>query len=425
VFVEPADVVAYQLDRLDDLAPFREDFYLIPGQIYLDGNSLGLASKPAEQALGRVLQAWKTLGIAGWTDAAPPWFTLAQELARRTAPLIGAAGDEVLVANSTTVNLHQLLATLYQPAGHRVKILADELAFPSDLYALHSHLRLRGRDPERDLILARSRDGLTLDENDIATAMTPEVQLAVLPAVLYRSGQLLDMAPLTREAHERGIVIGFDCCHSIGAVPHQLDDWDIDFAFWCSYKYLNGGPGAPGGLYLNRRYFGRAPGLAGWFSSRPERQFDMAPTLDPAPDAGALHIGTPNVLSLAPLLGALDTIALAGIERIRAKSLRLTAFLMELVETELAAFGFGFGNPREDHRRGGHVALIHPEAVRLCKALRQANVIPDYRPPNIVRLAPVALYTSFGDCLEAVGRLKVILQERLYEQFPSQRDLVP
>jgi kynureninase len=423
--LQEREVQARRLDEQDDLARFRACFHLPPGKIYLDGNSLGPLSAPAERAVLRVLEEWKTCGIAGWMEASPPWLTAAEEASRLMAPLVGAEAEEVLVANSTTVNLHQLLATLYQPAGRRVRLLADELAFPTDAYALHSHLRLRGRDPQTDLVRVPSRDGLTLAEQDIADAMTEAIALAVLPSVVYTSGQLLDVAWLTRQAHARGVLIGFDCSHSVGAVPHAFDDWDVDFAFWCSYKYLNGGPGGVGCLYLNRRHFGRPPGLAGWFGCRRERQFDMAPDFDPAPDARALHVGTPHLLSLAPLLATLETVREAGIERLRAKSLRLTAFLIELAEAELGGDGVTVATPREDSRRGGHVALVHPEAPRVCQALKDAGVVADHRPPHIVRLAPAALYNTFGDCCAAVARLKVIMEGRTYEGYPARRPLVP
>jgi kynureninase len=416
---------ARRLDEQDDLSHFRHGFHLAPGKVYLDGNSLGPLSAPAERAVLRVLEEWKSLAISGWMEASPPWFTAAQEAGRLLAPLVGAEDDEVLVASSTTINLHQLLATLYQPAGPRVRILADELAFPSDIYALQSHLRLRGRDPRVDLVRVASRDGLTLAEQDLAEAMTGDVALAVLPSVVYTSGQLLDLAWLTRQAHAHGVLIGFDCSHSVGAVPHALDAWGVDFAFWCSYKYLNSGPGGVGCLYLNRRHFGRAPGLAGWFGCRKERQFDMAPDFDPAPDAQALQIGTPHLLSLAPLLATLETVREAGIDRLRAKSLRLTAFLIELAAAELGAYGFTIGTPREDSRRGGHVALVHPEALRICQALKEAGIVVDHRPPNIVRLAPVALYNTFADCCAAVARLKAVMDDRAYERYPAQRPLIP
>lgn len=420
----PTLAYAQQLDAQDTLAHFRERFYRRHGQIYLDGNSLGLLSQNAEASVLRVLEQWKTLGIDGWTEASPPWFTLAEILAEGVAPLIGASAEETIVTNSTTVNLHQLVATLWDPSSPRTVLLADPLNFPSDLYALQSQLTLRGLDPARHLTRVRSRDGLTLDEADIIAAMSDDVQMLVLPSVVYTSGQLLDIARVTQAAQEHGILVGWDCSHSIGAVPHRFEEWGADFAFWCSYKYLNGGPGAVAGLYLNRRHFGRSPGLAGWFGSRKERQFDMGPTLDPAPGAGAMQIGTPDILGMAGLAGSLPMFAEAGMERLRQKSLALTGYLIELADNVLASRGFGVATPRQEHRRGGHVSLAHPEAVRVCRALKHAGVIPDFRPPNLIRLAPVALYNSFRDCYQAVQRLRTIVDERQYEAHAAERELV-
>jgi kynureninase len=422
--LEATEPYAEACDKGDELARFRDCFYRDPATIYLDGNSLGLLSRQAEAAVLRVLEEWKTLAVDGWTLGQTPWFEMAETLAAQMAPLLGAEPGEVIVANSTTVNLHQLLATLFQPESTRHTVLADALSFPSDRYALDSHLRLRGLDPRTHLKLVPSPNGYTLEEEALVAAMTPEVALIVLPSVLYHSGQLLDMATLTEQAHRRNILIGFDCSHSVGTIPHRLSEWGVDFAFWCGYKYLNNGPGGTGGLYLNRRHFGVAPGLAGWFSSCKERQFDMSPLLDAAPDAGALQIGTPNLLSMAPLQGALEMIAEAGIERIRRKSLLLTDYLMRLLEERLEGFGFTLANPREAHRRGGHVSLVHPEATRICKALKAAGVVPDYRPPQIVRLAPVALYTSFTDCYRAVQRLQRIMADRSYEAYAAGRERI-
>ena len=429
---------AAALDQADPLARFRGEFHLPPGQIYLDGNSLGLLSRRAEAHLSRVIGEWRRHGINGWTDATPPWISLSETIAAQLAPLVGAAPDEVAVTGSTTTNLHQLLATLFDPCGsvlardsrdqgrsHKNIIVADELNFPSDLHALHSHLRLRGLDPAKHLRLVRSHDGRTLRAADIVAALTPDVQLLVLSLVQYTSGQLLDAAALTREAHARGILLGFDCSHSIGAVPHALDAAGVDFAFWCSYKYLNAGPGAVGGLYLNRRHFGRAPGLAGWWGVRPDRRFALSGRHEPAPGASALHIGTPHLLSLAPLQGSLEIIAEAGgIAPLRAKSLALTTSLMELVETELAGGGFSIVSPRADAERGGHVTLAHPDAWRICSALKAAGVVPDFRPPDMIRLAPAPLYTSFAECAEAIARLKEIMRTKAHEKFPSARPLV-
>lgn len=421
---ESLEARARDLDAADEFAPLRERFFRQPGRIYLDGNSLGLLSRPAEQAVLRVVEQWRTLGIDGWTEADPPWFTLAETLGQRVAPLVGAEADAVVLANSTTTNLHQLVATLWDPASPRQVLLADALNFPSDLYALQSQLRLRGLDPDRHLTRVSSRDGSTLDPADIVAGMTDEVQMLVLPSVVYTSGQLLPMEQITREARGRGIRVGWDCSHSVGAVPHQLDAWGADFAFWCSYKYLNGGPGAVAGLYLNRRHWGGSPGLAGWFSSRKDRQFDLGQTLHPAGHAGALQIGTPDILGMAALAGSLEMFAEVGIEAVRRRSLQLTEFLIELADTELAPLGFRVATPRVPDGRGGHVSLAHPEAVRICKALKQAGVVPDFRPPNLVRLAPVALYNTFGECLQAVRLLRDIVAQRTFEEHAAERALV-
>ncbi|MGZ4162773.1 MAG: kynureninase, partial [Tumebacillaceae bacterium] len=288
---------AKKLDAGDELAVFRERFYLLPETIYMDGNSLGLLSRDAEQSLLNALEQWKTLGIEGWMSAEPAWFYLAEELGARQTELVGAKKEELIVAGSTTINLHQLVSTFFKPEGTRTKILTDELNFPSDQYALQSQLLLKGLDPADHLVMVKSRDGRTIEEDDIIAAMTDEIALIVLPAVLYRSGQLLDMERLTAEAHARGILIGFDCCHSIGAVPHHFSKWGVDFAFWCNYKYLNGGPGSTASLYVNERHFGTRPGLSGWFGYRKDKQFDMIHDFEGAPSAGAWQIGTTHLFS--------------------------------------------------------------------------------------------------------------------------------
>nr|WP_304212588.1 kynureninase [Fredinandcohnia onubensis] len=415
---------AKKLDREDPLATFRDEFYLKPDTIYLDGNSLGLLSKQAERSLLRSLEDWKEYGIDGWTQGRQPWFYMSEQASELLAPLIGASPEEVMVTGSTTVNLHQLVATFYKPNGIRTKIVADELNFPSDIYALQSQLQIHGLNPEEHLIRVKSHEGRYVAENDIIAAMTDEVALVVLPSVLYRSGQILDMKRLTDEAHKRGIIIGFDSCHSIGAIPHSFSEWDVDFAFWCNYKHLNGGPGAVAGLYVNRKHFGVLPGLAGWFGSNKEKQFDMEHTFTPAGNAGAFQIGTPHVLSLAPLLGSLEMFAEAGIDDIRSKSLGLTNLLIELIDTELTGMGFTIGSPRDSSVRGGHVSLEHKEAARICKALKENGAIPDFRAPNIIRLAPVPLYNSYEDVWKVVQMLKTIMDEKQYEKYKNERDVV-
>ncbi len=415
---------AQQQDLTDELHLYREEFYLQPGVTYLDGNSLGLMSKRAEVKVFELMESWKTYGIEGWTKGEYPWFFLPEKLGEMCAPLVGALSKEVIISGSTTSNIHQLVSTFYKPEGQRTKILADELTFPSDIYALQSQIKLKGYDPAEHLIRVKSRDGRLIMEEDIIAAMTDEVALILLPTVLYRSGQLLDIKRLTAEAQARGICIGFDACHSIGAIPHHFSEWGVDFALWCNYKYLNGGPGSVGGLYVNKRHFGTHPGLAGWYSSKKDKQFDMEHTLDVEESAGAFQMGTPHILSLAPIIGSLEMFAEVGIEKIRRKSLHITQYMTDLIEQELVGMGFTIGNPSEDDRRGGHICLEHDEAVRICKALVENRVIPDNRPPNIIRLAPIAFYTSYEEVWDTVQLLKKIITEKQYEKYDKKRNVV-
>ncbi|HET6872862.1 MAG TPA: kynureninase, partial [Sporolactobacillaceae bacterium] len=339
--------------------------------------------------------------------------------------LVGALPNEVIATGSTTSNLHQLVACFYKPSGKRTKILADALAFPTDIYVLKSQLALHGLDPAEHLIVAGDADHPTLNEDALIDAMTDEVALVLLPSILYRSGQLLDLARLTEAAHAAGAVIGFDLCHSVGAVPHALHNWSVDFAVWCHYKYLNSGPGASGGLFVHERHHGKVtPGLQGWFGSDKLKQFDMEHDYTQGEGAAAFQMGTPHIFSLAPLVGSLELLHEAGIERIREKSLQQTNYLLALIDQELQGFGFEVSTPREEARRGGHVSLEHPEAARICKALKAEGVIPDFRAPNGIRLAPIALYTRYQDIWQMVMKLKTIMATEAYKKFENTRDVV-
>lgn len=415
---------AQSLDKENKGISYRDEFYIPEGTIYMDGNSLGLASKRSEQTLFSILDSWKTYAIDGWLDGDSPWYYFSQKLAEMSAPLVGAEAHEVIITGSTTSNIHQVISTLFQPGKIKNKILADELNFPSDIYALKSQLQLHGLDPDDHLVQVKSRDSYTLDESDIVDAMTEEIAMILLPSVLYRSGQILDMKYLTEEAHKRNILIGFDLCHSIGAIPHELKEWDVDFAVWCTYKYLNGGPGSVAGLYVNEKHLGQAPGLAGWFSSDKRKQFDMEHELTPAKDAGAFQMGTPHMLSAAPLLGSLSIFNEVGMDLIRKNSLKKTAYMMMLIDEELSKHNFKIANPREDDRRGGHVFLVHEEAVRICKALKENKIIPDFRNPNGIRFAPIALYNTFEDIWVTVHTLKKIMEEKQYEEFSAEKGIV-
>ncbi|WP_224449953.1 kynureninase [Haloprofundus salilacus] len=416
----PPCKAARELDRTDPLAEFADRFE-IPDGHYMDGNSLGPLSEDAERSLQRVVDEWRELAIRGWTDADEPWFSYAERLGSMTAPLVGADETEVVVANSTTVNIHTLVGTFLDVVDLPT-VLVDDLDFPTDHYAIRAQLRQRGYDPDEHLVAVESRDGRTIDEDDVVAAMDDhDPGIVFLPSVLYRSGQLLDVERITEAAHDRDVLAGFDLAHSVGAVDHDLSGVGVDFAVWCGYKYLNAGPGAIAGLYVNRDHFGTTPALAGWWGHDKETQFDMNLTFTPADDAGAWQIGTVPMLSAAPLEGSLRMFEEAGIGTVREKSLSLTGYLVELVDA-LADAGYDcdVGTPREPDRRGGHVAVEHPEAYRLSLALKERGVVVDFRPPNVVRVCPAPLYTSHVDVWEVVAELRTLLDEEAYERFDRQ-----
>ncbi|MDN7247350.1 kynureninase [Planococcus shenhongbingii] len=409
-------------EREDSLDRFKEEFYQGENQIYMDGNSLGLMSKRAEIKLLELAGSWRSHGIDGWTEGSHPWFTLAEELSARIAPLVGALPHEVMVTGSITSNIHQMLSTVFQPTENRSVIVVDELNFPSDIYAVESHLRLRGLETEKAMRKIQSRDGYTLSLKDIVKQLTEDVAVLLLPSVLYRSGQLLPIREIIQAAHQKGVLVGFDLAHSIGALPHDLHKDGVDFAVWCHYKYMNSGPGGTGGLYLHERHHHLLPGMAGWFGSDKNRQFDMDHSFTKAEGAGAYQMGTPNIFSMAPLLGSIEIFEEAGIGAIRKKSLQLTRLLRELVAEQIPELKDV--TPDKDEERGGHIALVHEEAARICKALKEAGVVPDFRAPNIIRLAPVALYTSFEDVEKMVSRLKMIMDRELYKNYTNERNVV-
>jgi len=406
----------------------------------MDGNSLGPLSDDAERTLDRVVDEWRERGIEGWTEGEQPWFRYGEHLGDRLAPLLGAREDEVVVANSTTVNVHTLVGTFLDSAdGDAVvvneldfptdhdgdAVVVNELDFPTDHYAIRAQLRQRGLDPEEKLVVVESRDGRTIAAEDVVAAMDERDDAGVvfMPSVLYRSGQLLDVERITAAAHERGLLAGFDLAHSVGVVPHDLSGVGVDFATWCSYKYLNAGPGAIAGLYVNERHFGETPALAGWWGHEKETQFEMNMTYTPADSAGAWQTGTVPMLSAAPLEGSLDIVHEAGIDAIREKSLELTEYLIELVDEELADYGYGVGTPRDPERRGGHVALTHDAAERISLALRDRGVVVDYRPPNVVRVCPSPLYTGFRDVYDAAAHCRDVVETREYRQYDDADDV--
>ncbi len=407
------------------LTRFRSRFHLMPDTVYLDGNSLGLLSIDSEQAVLQMLEQWKVLAIESWTDESASWFDLPERIGAMLAPLIGAQNvHEVIAANSTTVNLHQLLATLYSPSRERNRILLDTTAFPSDAHAVQSHLRLRGLDATQHIKYVFPRGDRLLHEDDIVDSLTSDIALVVLPVVVFTTGQLLNVRRITEVCRSRGVIIAWDCSHSIGVVEHQMSAHDADCAFWCSYKYLNGGPGAVAGLFLNQRHHGQRTGLAGWFSSEKQKQFELSHDITFAGDAGGLQIGSPSLLSLAPLLGSLKLIHEAGIAQLRSRSIELTAHLMRLVRDRLAPYGFGYITPDDPTRRGGHVALTHPHARAISATLRTHRVVGDFRPQDILRLAPAPLYVNFADIETAVDRIEAVMRVELYRDALNDQPIV-
>jgi kynureninase len=424
----PSLEFARTLDANDPLQSFRQHFYLPGKTIYLNGNSLGLCSREGEASLLHVLKEWKAMGIGGWLSGNPPWFWMAEEVGKLMAPLVGARSGEVICAGTTTVNQHALLCTFYTPAGKKTKIVADESNFPSDIYALKGHLKMRGYDPEEHLMLVPAEPDGTVSESRILEHLTEDVVLALFPSVYFRNGQLLDMGLITEAAHKKGIVIGFDCSHSAGVVPHALSDMGVDFAYWCGYKYLNGGPGCPAFIYLNERHFEKEPMMAGWFGFQKEKQFDMSLDFSHQRDAGGWQISTPAVLSMAPLNNALNLLLQAGIESIREKSTRLTAYLIALVDELLSEppYNFFIGTPADPGKRGGHVALRREKyAWPITRSLKWRNIIADFRSPDTIRVAPSPLYCCYEDIWRIVQALQEIIVSREYKNHPENCNPVP
>ncbi|ANE43043.1 kynureninase [Deinococcus puniceus] len=385
----------------------RRDLFAMPPGIYMDGNSLGVMPHAAREAVLRRLDDWQHDSVHGWDK----WFGLAESLSPGVARLVGALPHEVMATGSITSNLHSLMATLYhpQPGDTRRHLVATSLDFPSDVYAMQSWADMHGAE----LRLIPSRDGQTLTTEDILATLTDDVAVVLLPTVLYRSGQLLDIPGLTAEAQARGILIGWDAAHSVGSVPHDLHGSGADFAVWCHYKYVNAGPGAPGGLFLHERHHGRMPALRGWWGHDKTSQFEMAHNFRPAAGAGGYQLGTPPVLALAGLEGALEVFATVEMEDIRTRSLALTDHLIALADAHLPELKMV--TPRDHAVRGGHVALAHPDALALSVALRERGIIPDFRQPDILRLAPVALYTTEAEIEETVRVLRDLLDTGSYK----------
>lgn len=402
---------AEQQDREDPLAALRERFHLPKRRdgstsTYLCGHSLGLQPKNTATIVQEELDAWAELGVDAHFDSKRPWVSYHEQLTPPLARLVGATPSEVVAMNSLTVNLHLMLASFYRPAGERTRILIERGAFSSDRYAVRSHLHQRGFDPDAALIEVepRAQDNVFHTE-DIQAAIekhADEIAVVLLPGVQYLTGQWLDMAAIAACARKHGCIVGYDLAHAVGNVPLRLHDWDIDFAVWCGYKYLNGGPGAIGGCFVHERH-ARAfdlPRLAGWWGHDKSSRFKMPDRFVPLPGAEGWQISNPSIFAAAPLLASLHVFDEVGIDALRAKSIRLTGYLELLLQSWLAD-AVEILTPTAIEARGCQLSLrvkrSESEARAVYERLTRDGYICDWREPNVIRVAPVPLYNRFLD----------------------------
>jgi len=423
--VSPDAAAALVHDAADSLAGFADEFHHpFDGAgrklVYLCGHSLGLQPKTAAGYVEQELKDWQRLGVLGHHVAERPWIEYHQQASAPLAALVGAHETEVVAMNSLTVNLHLMMVSFFRPAGARNRILVEKSAFPSDRYAVESQLAFHGLTAAEHLIEVEPRPGervlRTADVIDRIEREGGSLALVLLPGVQYLTGQALDLAPLIGAARRAGAAVGLDLAHSIGNMQLSLNEWNADFAVWCSYKFLNAGPGAIGGCFVHARHAGRVdlPRFAGWWGHDPAIRFQMGAQFRPIMGAQGWQLSNPPVLSSAPLLASLDIFRRAGILRLREKSVALTGYLERLLQTRLRGL-VEIITPSAAADRGCQLSLriARPAAAakRCHERLAAAGVVGDWREPDVLRLAPVPLYNSFGDVLSAVDALAIAVQE--------------
>lgn len=395
---------AQSLDAADALAPLRARFGIDDAGLYMDGNSLGRPPLAAQARVSSAMAMWQRDLILAWRE----WIHLPRQLGDLLATsVLGAQPGEVIVADSTSVNLHKAAAAALAARPGRRKIITADDNFPTDLYVLQSLAKQHGHTLQ---VLAA--DGLLgLDAMQLARAVDGDTALVALSHVAYRSGALLDIAQVTRVIHDAGSLVLWDLSHSAGAVPVRLQDSGADLAVGCSYKYLNGGPGAPAYVYVRaeRQRELRQP-LWGWFGHA--RQFEMAPEFEPAQGIESWLVGIPPILSMVAMAPGLELVAEAGIERLHAKGRLLTEFVIALADEWLAQHGFALATPRNADRRGAHVTLRHPLAKEFVRALIREGVTPDFRPPDMIRFGTAPMYTRFVDVWDALATLRRLCTAR-------------
>jgi kynureninase len=405
---------------------YRELFHVPPATAgryaetaYLAGNSLGLQPKATRSELLADLDAWAVLGVEGHLEGARPWLPYHEYLTANAARLVGALPEETVVMNSLTVDLHLLMVSFYRPRGARRLIVIEDTAFPSDGYAVRSQARFHGLDPERAVLRLRPRPGEdTLRTEDVLGLLEQrggEIALVLLGGVNYLTGELMDIPAITRAGRAAGAVVGWDLAHAAGNVPLELHAWDVDFAAWCSYKYLNSGPGALAGVFVHQRHLGdpAIQRFEGWWSTDAATRFEMAPVSRPPARADAWQVSNPPILAMGPVRTSLEIFDHVGMAALRARSERLTGYLERLLDEVAATRPVHLITPRDPARRGAQLSLrVGRGAGELAKLLRHEHgVIADAREPDVLRAAPVPLYSSFHDCWRFADALASTVEE--------------
>jgi len=411
---EPGRDFAVALDRGDPLGRFRDEFHIPRSEtgeeeIYFAGNSLGLLPKRTRRYVDAELEKWSRLAVKAHFSGENPWMPYHELLAEPMARLVGGSPTEVVTMNSLTVNLHLMMASFYRPTRERHRILLEDRAFPSDDYALESQARFHGLDPTEALLRVQPADVARVLERE-----GPSIALVLLPGVQYYSGQAFDIEAITQLAHAKGCIVGFDLAHAAGNLVLRLHDWNVDFAVWCTYKYLNSGPGSVGGCFVHERHGMRQdlPRLAGWWGHDKESRFRMEPGFQPIPGAEGWQLSNPPILSLAAIRASLDVFMEAGgMQPLREKSLRLTGYLDWLLQREISA-SVEILTPKNPGQRGCQLSFRIKSSVpgrTVLEKLEASGVTCDWREPDVIRVAPVPLYNRFDEVHRFVEILKKAL----------------
>ena len=413
---------AQQLDQQDSLASYREQFVSRDSDlIYLDGNSLGRLPKSVIERIQKAVEEeWGADLIRGWNKG---WWASPARIGEKIASLLGAAEGQVVVGDQTSINLFKLATAALTLQPHRKRIITDTFNFPSDLYILQGINNLLGNHHTIIRIGAVDHD-ITPDLTALEAAIDENTALLALSHVTFKSGYLYDMAHITELAHRKGALVLWDLSHSAGAVPIELDKCDVDFAIGCTYKYLNGGPGAPAFLYVNKRIQNEVVSpIWGWWGQNNPFEFNL--NYEPAPGVQRFLVGTAPILSTLAMEAALNPILEAGMEALRAKSILMTDYAVYLTNHVLAPLGFTLGSPRDSARRGSHISIRHADGYRINRAMiEELNVIPDFRAPDNIRLGFAPLYVSFTDIWEGFDRIRRVVQEKRFEKYPKQKLVV-